>query len=298
MKFWFHVQSEPEQLLDIARIAEDCGFEGILDGEHWATPVQRASPYPYTEGGEVPLGWTFLDLCVSAAAVTVTTERLKFGSSVYVLPNRDNPIQVAKAVSSASILGGNRFIFGVAGGWMKDEFDIAGIEWSTRTRRMEEMIEILRKLWGRGPVEHHGEFFDFEPLYSDPSPMRQIPIWIGGHAPAALRRAGRIGDGYMGTTAMLEEMPAMLLALEEGRREADSERRRADFPIMIAIMEDHSGTPESMLRAYTTDNYRRMEEMGITDTFIGPLPRLLGKRFSPLSEKRRLLEDFANQCMR
>jgi probable F420-dependent oxidoreductase len=301
MKFWLHIHnSGVDQMLDIARIAEDCGYEGLVDGDHWGTPVDIKSKYPYSVDGSVPMGttWVFADNCVAAGAVGAVTRKLKFGSSVNILPNRNNPITVAKAVTTAAIIGGNRFIFGVAAGWMKEEFDLAGIDFATRTRRMEEMIAVLRKLWGPGPVEHHGEFFDFDPIYSEPVPPAPIPIWIGGHSPAALLRAGRIGDGYMGTTVQLDAMPEMISILNQGRTEADDARRKAEFPIMLAVFAQLGENPDSMLPAYNRDNFKRMEDMGVTDTFVGPVPWLLGKPVSALDEKRRLIETLANDFIR
>ena len=301
MKYWVHVHNtEVEQLLDIARMAEELGFEGIVDGDHWATPLEIKSKYPYSVDGSVPSGleWSFPDNCVAAAAVAAVTTRLKYGSSVYIIANRNNPIQVAKSVGTASILSGDRFIFGVAGGWMKDEYDVAGIDWSTRTRRMEEMIEVCRKLWGPGPVEHHGEFFDFPPIFVEPSPRRKVPIWIGGHAPAALRRCGRLADGCMGSHALPEQIPGMVQAINEGRAEAPDERRKAEFPIMISPNLAKGENAEAMRGAYTRDMYKQMEDWGVTDTFIGPLPWAVGKKRSTLEEKRRLLEDFANTHIR
>ena len=300
MKYWVHfLNGEIDQLLDVAKICEECGYEGIIDGDHWAMPVDIKSKYPYSADGSPPSGQelSFPDTAVAGAAVAAATTRLKYGSSVFILANRNNPIQVAKAVGTAAIIGGHRFILGVGGGWMKEEYDIAGVEWSIRTRRMEEMIEILRKLWGPGPVEHHGEFFDFPPVFVEPSPLKPIPIWIGGHAAPALRRAGRLADGFMGH-ATPEQIPGILQALNEGRAEAPDERRKAEFGIMISPILAHGEDPEAVRNAYVPDLFRRMEDLGVTDTAIGPLPWVVGKTHSTIDEKRRLLEDLANKLMR
>ena len=137
-----------------------------------------------------------------------------------MLANRTNPLIVAKSCATAARLSGGRFALGVGLGWMEAEYEVAGVDFSTRAPRTEEMIEILRKLWGPGPVEHHGQFFDFPPTYNLPRPDHPIPVYFGGFVPRALRRAGRIGDGWMAAPGTVEELTASIALIDRARREA------------------------------------------------------------------------------
>ena len=120
--------------------------------------------------------------------MAAVTERLQFGTSVYIAPARDL-FTVAKQVGTAAVLSNNRVNLGVGAGWMREEFAQTGQEYDNRGKRLDEMIPALRTLWSGGWVEHHGEHYDFGPLQIEPSPTQQVPIWCGGHSRAALKRA-------------------------------------------------------------------------------------------------------------
>jgi alkanesulfonate monooxygenase SsuD/methylene tetrahydromethanopterin reductase-like flavin-dependent oxidoreductase (luciferase family) len=162
MKFWQSASfSEPDQLVEIAKLAEEVGFDGVLVSDHLFFPEKLVSKYPYTPDG-VP-GFTpetpWPDPFALVGAMSSVTRRLRFATMVYILPLR-NPLEVAKATATVDVLSGGRFILGVGAGWMKEEFDQLGVDFRTRGARFDESIEVLRKLWG-GMVEHHGRFFDF-----------------------------------------------------------------------------------------------------------------------------------------
>src|SRR6185369_4233142 len=131
--------------------------------------------------------WPYPDCWVTIAAMAAVTTRLKFSTSVYVLPLR-NIFEVAKATGTLAIMSDNRFVLGAGLGWMKDEFDIYGVPFETRGRRTSEMMVVLRKLWAGGMVSHQGEFFDFAPLQIAPAPDRTVPIYLGGSSAPALKR--------------------------------------------------------------------------------------------------------------
>lgn len=210
MKFWLHIHNtQPEQMVELACLAEQVGFEGVLGDDHWFMPAGSGNHDP-NERAPLPWDYVFSDLFVSGATILARTKTLKFGSCILVLANRTNPFLVAKAASTLARVSNHRFVLGVGAGWMRDEYDIAGIDFATRVPRTVEMIEILRKLWGPGPVEHHGKFFDFSATYALPTPNQPIPIYIGSISPAALRRTGRIADGWMGMTSKLSELPQQI----------------------------------------------------------------------------------------
>ncbi|HET8611550.1 MAG TPA: TIGR03619 family F420-dependent LLM class oxidoreductase [Sphingomonas sp.] len=290
MRFWLHIHNtEPEQGVELAILAEQLGFEGVLGDDHWFMPAASGDADP-NERGPLPWDYIFPDIFVFGATVLARTSHLKFGSCILVLANRTNPFLIAKQCGTLARVSGDRFVLGVGTGWMREEYDMAGVDWKARVPRTVEMMEILRKLWGQGPVEHHGRFFDFPPTYAMPRPNRPIPIYMGGIAPPALRRAGRIADGWMGMTSRLADLPGQIALINEGRREAG--REQEPFEFMCGLLPSADGTPPSR------DDFARAEEMGITIGHLGPAEHALGKTYPTFDEKRRYVEDFADRVMR
>jgi probable F420-dependent oxidoreductase len=265
--------SEPDQLVPLARCAEECGFHGVLLSDHLAFPRDLASKYPYAPDGRpmFDAAMPFPDPWVAIGAMAAVTTRLRFATLVYVLPLRD-PFDVAKAVGTAAVLSNGRVVLGAGAGWMKEEFDALGLDFRARGARFDEMIEVMRKLWTGGMVEHHGKHFDFPPMQMSPVPAEPVPIYMGGASDAALRRATVLGDGWMGPGNLPEEVPAVLARLRELRKRAG---READpFTAIVPLK-----------AALDRDLLRRMEEQGVTDTVSYPFPFALGPA-SPLEKKR------------
>ena len=187
MKFWQMLTwMEPEQILEVSRFAEDLGFEGVMLGDHGVFPRDVKTPYPYSRDGKPPMAadaW-YPDCWATIGAISAVTQRIRFAVAVYVLPLR-NIFEVARATGTLALLSNDRFILGAGIGWMKDEFEIYGVDFHTRGRRFDEQIEVLRKLWAGGMVEHHGELIDFPPLQISPAPRNTVPIFTGGAAPVA-----------------------------------------------------------------------------------------------------------------
>jgi probable F420-dependent oxidoreductase len=289
MKYWLHIHNtEPEQMVDLACLAEQLGFEGVLGDDHWFMPAWSEDKDP-NERGALPMDTIFPDIFVAGATILAKTTKLKFGCCIMVLANRNNPFLVAKAASTLARISNDRFVMGVGTGWMKDEYYMAGVEWSSRIPRTVEMIEILRKLWGPGPVAHQGRFFNFPATYALPAPHSQIPIYIGSIAPAALRRTGQIADGWMGMTSSLASLPEQINHINDGRRAAG--RINEPFEFMVGLARNESGSLP------TRDDYKRTEDLGITKGHFGPLEHMLGKPYLSLDEKKRAIEDFAKRII-
>lgn len=286
MKFWQVVSfTEPEHLVPVARLAEDAGFHGILISDHLFFPGKLVSRYPYSEDGRPAFDGTtpFPDPWTTIAAMAAVTERLRFGTMVYILPLR-HPLEVAKTVGSVAVLSGGRIALGCGAGWIREEYDALGVDFSTRGRRMDEMIPALRALWAGGPVEHHGDFFDFGPLEMSPSPARPIPIYVGGLAPAALRRAAQLGDGWIGTGHAPEEVPPLLERLRALRKEAGREAEPFETIVPLSVPPD-------------PDLLRRLEaEHGVTSTTAWPFSYTLGPG-SSLAQKREWLRRFGDEVI-
>ncbi len=289
MEYWLQfVNTAPEDLVELAVLAEECGFAGVMEGDHWLMPATSADRDPH-ERGTMPWDYLFSDVFVTAGAVLHATERLRFAPGVLVLGNRTNPLIVAKSCATASRISGGRFALGVGIGWMEEEFDVAGVDFATRVPRTVEMIEILRKLWGPGPVEHHGRFFDFPSTYAVPRPEQQVPVYIGAFVPQAIRRAGRIGDGWMAAPGTVEELASSIAMIDEERRENGREHER--FEVFAGLKRNLDGSLPGR------DDYLRAEDVGVTAAKFGPIEHVLGEPYVSKDEKRRWIEGFAERIM-
>ena len=285
MKFWQAVSfCEPEQLVEIARIAEEVGFEGVLVSDHLVHPEKLESRYPYSETGQPVFSEdTPWPECWSAiTAMATATTRLRFATMVHILPLR-NPIEVAKSASTAAVLSQDRVALGAGAGWIKEEYDLLGVDFKTRGRRFDECIEVLRKLWTGEMVEHHGEFFDFPRIVMRPAPGRALPILIGGVSGVALRRAARLGDGWLGSGQTPEE--AALITQKLSKLRAEAGRTNEPFEIVAPLT-----TPPD------ADTFRRLEEHGVAGTVSYPFLYSLGPT-STLQEKRAAMEQYGNEVI-
>jgi len=276
--------SDPTHFCEIARAADACGWDGIVVSDHVVHPEKIESPYPYTRDGstrwQAPAPWP--DPWVAVGAMAAVTERIRFTTGIYVLPLR-NPFVVAKAVSTAAVMSGDRVTLGVGVGWMKDEFDLLDQSFRNRGRRMDEMIEVMRTLWAGGMVEHHGEHYDFGRLQMSPAPKARIPILIGGLSEPALRRVGRLGDGWISdihTTQELREIVAKIRAYRD-------EYGRADAPLeVVAACSD----------VFEADDFRRLEDIGVTH--LQTMPWLMyGASTDSLDDKVDGIRRFANDVI-
>jgi len=192
------VASDPAWMAAFAQHADEVGFESLLAVEHVAVPVGYESRYPYSDTGRMPLPEDCelpdpLDLLAWLAA---RTERLRLGTGILVLPEH-HPLQLAKRCATIDRLSGGRLFLGVGVGWMREEVAALGIDPDERGSRTDEGIEALRVIWTEDEPSFAGRHFAFGPVRSQPKPVQPtIPILVGGHSPAAARRAGRLGDGF------------------------------------------------------------------------------------------------------
>lgn len=282
MKFWQSlIFCEPDQLVEVAPLVESNGYEGVVLPDHVAMPAASDSSYPYSEYELDPKA-PFLDPWAAITAMATVTTRLRFSTYVYILPMRD-PFSVAKSVATASILSQGRVALGLGVGWLAEEIEILGHRFAERGRKSDEMIEILTQLFTTGTAELHGRHFDFPRVYAEPRPGHPVPIYVGGHTDAAIRRAART-DGWMGLDFAIEEIPAVIarvrsaLAEEQRRFAGDPERA---FEIILSPRAEPS-------RAL----YAQLEEMGVTGVIL-PAFSLLEGDYSTLEAKRARLEHFA-----
>ena len=209
------------------------------------------------------------------------TTRLQFTTSVY-LPTLRHPLLVAKSVATAAVLSGGRVALGAGAGWVREEHDDLGMDFSKRGRQLDETLDVVRKLWRGGMVEHRGELFDFGPVQMSPVPPAPIPIYIGGASPPAMRRAARF-DGWLSAGNAPEDVSGIVEALRNRRREAGAS---GDYEIIMAL-----ATPPDR------DVFRRAEDEGVTALVNYTLVFSLGPGTS-VDEKRGALEKFAEAFIR
>ena len=286
MKFWQALTwMEPEQMLDVARHAEGLGFDGLMLGDHGVFPRDIESPYPYSPTARPPMepdAW-YPDCWATIGALAAVTTRIRFSVGVYVLPMR-NVFEVARATGTLALLSNGRFILGSGLGWMKEEFDIYGVDFRTRASRHDEMVEVLRKLWQGGMVEHHGRHFDFPPLQISPAPPDTVPVYTGGSSPAALKRAALLADGWIGAGNMPDEVPGVIAELERLRREYG--RANVPFETVIGL----NARPD-------VDLFRRLADAGMDVGMSYPFKYIVGER-STVDEKKRAMDRFAATIIR
>ena len=237
MKFWLSLMTvnEFDQLPELARTAEKLGFHGLTYADHLVMPAHIKSKYPYTKDGEVfwPLETPWPDPWITLGVLGAATTKIKLATNIYLAALRD-PFTAAKSVATAATFSQDRVICGVSAGWIKEEYDVAGIPFESRGKRLDEIILAMRALWTGKVVSHKGEFFNFEDVIMQPAPKKHVPVWTGGAAKPALRRAAR-NDGWLGLPMTLEQTIPVIDELHGYRRNAGLKPETMD--IVLAMNE-------------------------------------------------------------
>ena len=207
----------------IAQKAEELGFESLWYHEHPILPVTTASPFPST-GGEVP--WTyrhFTDPYVALSRASAVTSKIKLGTGITLVPER-NPLILAKEVAALDHYSGGRFLFGIGAGWNREETEMMGGDFDHRWTQTREAVLAMKELWTKDEAEFHGRYYDFPPVYCYPKPAQKPhpPVLLGGNARNVLQRIARWGDGWLPirvSAAQIDDSRKILdtLAAERGR---------------------------------------------------------------------------------
>lgn len=257
MRFSITVAFQPvDELLEIARVADECGYDALSIPDHVVDLEKLETPYPYTPDGERRWGhdaeWP--DPWVLAGALSSVTERINFYTSIYVAALR-SPYQVAKSVGTAAVLSGNRVALGVGVGWCREEFELMGEEFGTRGKRTDEALELLRELWSPGWTARDGDFYPTPRLAMEPTPSARIPIYVGGLSEVAFRRAAR-HDGWIGDLYSTEDAGRHARRLAELREEIGAV---GDFRVITALTD-----------CLLPEQFAAAEEAGVTDVWTMP----------------------------
>ncbi|KMO74706.1 LLM class flavin-dependent oxidoreductase [Mycolicibacterium obuense] len=287
MRFTFaEAMTDPTFYIPLAKAAEAAGYHAMTIPDSIAYPFESDSTYPYTPDGsrEFLDGKAFIESFVLTAALCAVTTTLHFNHFVLKLPIRP-PALVAKQAGSLAALFDNRLGLGVGTSPWAEDYELLGVPFARRGKRMDECIEIIRGLTSGEYFEFHGEFYDIPKTKMTPAPSRPVPILIGGHADAALRRAAR-NDGWMHGGGDPEELDALLSKLARFREEEGS-AGNGDYQIHVISID-----------AYTLDGVKRLEDKGITDVIVGfRIPYITGPDTEPLDTKIRNLEMFAENVI-
>lgn len=224
-----------DSLSDTARLAERRGFDAIWVSDHVVMPTEPKSTYPFRADGRPPFDprTPFQDPFVALAFVAAVTSYVELGIGVLVLPMR-HPILVAKQAATLDVLSGGRAVLGVGTGWMREEFELLGQDFTARGRRTDEAIAIMRACWSDDPVDLGPAADRFGSVAMAPKPLRGagLPVWVGGHSARALQRAARVGDGWYGSNVLPDAYAPLA---KEVRRLREEHRGTADDAFTLGI---------------------------------------------------------------
>jgi probable F420-dependent oxidoreductase len=303
--------TDPSFYAPLARAAEESGYHSMVIPDSICYPLHATSTYPYNPDGTRDFleGKPFLEPFSLIPALGAVTTRIRFTTFVVKVPIR-NPVLLAKQATSTAVLTGNRLGLGVGTSPWREDYDVLGVDWVGRGQRLDESIAILRGLAAGGYFEYHGKSFDLPAVQIAPVPTEPIPVLIGGHSDAALRRAARLGDGWMHGGGDPADLPRLLARLRELRSQyPPRERGTGGYGGMASPHEqggsggDRSPRGEYEIHvisadAYTVDGVRWLAEQGVTDVIIGfRWPYATGPDTQPLGEKLDNLRRYADDVI-
>ncbi|HEX2171025.1 MAG TPA: LLM class F420-dependent oxidoreductase [Dehalococcoidia bacterium] len=279
MKFGFQIPNFgtfawSEDLIALSQKAEELGYDSVWVADHIIVPTDIHAKYPYSRSGRFPIAADadFLEPLTVLTYVAGATRRIRLGTTVLILPYR-NPLVNAKVVATLDAVSGGRVILGVGVGWMEDEFRILGLEedaYRERGRITDEHIKIYRECWTNSAPVYHGDRYQLDGFRFLPTATQQpsIPIWVGGHSKAALRRAAELGDGWHAVVPSLEEFQEAVVSIRERARAVG---RRPDDVTMsvhagLMLLDEPSERVRPKIFAGTPtevrDQIRRFEDAG------------------------------------
>jgi probable F420-dependent oxidoreductase len=247
---------DTSEVVEIAKAADDLGYDGLGIPDHVINLETLKTPYPYTKDGkrrwEAFTDWP--DPWVLIGALATVTTRLRFVTTVY-LPAMRDPYSAAKSIGTAALLAGGRLELGIGVGWCEEEFTLMGQQFARRGKRTDEMLELMKELWKPGWTEFDGEFYQTPRLEMEPTPP-PIPIYVGGLSDIALRRAAK-HDGWIGDLISTEQALTRVEKLRQLR--AEKGLSMDDF-IVITPLTD----------AFTPEHYERAQAGGIDGIITMP----------------------------
>ncbi len=258
---------------DLARLLEERGFESLWVPEHTHIPASRRTPFP--GGTDLPREyWHTHDPFLALTAAAGVTTKLKLGTGICLMIERD-PIITAKEIASLDMLSGGRFIFGIGGGWNAEEMEDHGTRFKSRWRLLREQILAMKEIWTKDEPEYHGEFVDFDKMWSYPKPVQKPnpPIIMGGDGATTFDRVVEYCDGWMPVLGRMPQSPSLGEKIAMLRRQAEEAGRD---PASISI--STFGAPRD------ADGISRLEEAGV-ERAIFQLPSVDRETALPLLDE-------------
>ncbi len=250
---------EPELARGLAQLAEEDGFESLWTVEHTVVPTGYESEYPYSDDGKMPGGddVAITDPLIWMAWVASITTRVRLATGILILPQR-NPVILAKELATLDVLSGGRVELGIGVGWLREEFEALGVPFEGRGARADEYVGAMRSLWKGGETTFDGQFISYARVNCNPKPVQPagIPIVVGGHTPAAARRAGRLGDGFFPGRFRPAELEPLLATMREAARDAGRD------PDAIEVTAGG---------VFDLDGVKRFADLGVSRVVIPPL---------------------------
>ena len=251
----------PHFHLDATLEAERLGFESVWLPEHLIfTRTMTSSPHPGESIPPVPPTAPIYDAFAYLGYLAGRTERLRLGTHVYNIGLR-HPFTAARGAQTVDLLSGGRFEFGIGASWLEQEWVATQLDFATRGRRVDEAVEVCKRLWSEETISHHGEFFAFDEVVFEPKPLQQPwpPILVGGESITALRRAARLGDGWIGMRHTLESAATAIDRLHK-------------------LLAEHATDPSTFQivlggHVASRDDVRRWEDLGVTRVIVSPWRR-------------------------
>jgi len=275
--------TDPSFYPSLARAADEAGYDSFVVPDSICYPLHADSAYPFNPDGtrEFLEDKPFIEPFCLIPALGAVTRRLRFVTFVLKLPIR-NPVLVAKQATSTAVLTGGRLVLGVGISPWREDYDVLGVPWEQRGRRMDEQIAVIRGLSAGGYFSYHGEFFDLPPVKIAPVPAEPVPVLVGGHGDAALRRAVRLGDGWLHGGGDPEQLPGLLARLADFRQREGTAGR--PFEVHVISMD-----------AFSVAGVHRLEDQGVTDVIVGfRWPYQVGPDTEALASKIDKLRRFAD----
>jgi probable F420-dependent oxidoreductase len=267
----------PDAMRRILGALEGCGFESAWTGEHVVAIDPQEPPSP------IPPEFPMLDTVAALSFAAGVTEKLKLGSGIILLAQR-NPLVLAKELSSVDVLSKGRLLFGVGVGYVKGEFDAIGVPFDERGPRTSEHIEAIRTLWTSDKPSFDGQFSSFEGIQSSPGPVQRPhpPIIVGGMSAPAYRRAINHGNGWYGFNQTVEAAAESIAGLTEAANSTDRRAELGDLSISV--------TPRGAIDA---DSVKRFEDLGIDRLVLLPRPAATTADSAPEDGIVRFIEETA-----
>lgn len=239
--------ADPERLRRAARKADQLGFHSLWLFEHTAFPTEIPESY-----GKIPFSpeMSFLEPVTTLAYLAAETKHIRLGTGILLLALR-HPLQVAKAISTLDVFSGGRAMLGVGLGWLVEEYQALGIPFRQRVGRVSESVEVLRKIWASGKLRHEGRYYSFAEVTSYPLPLQPggPPIWFGGFAEPALKRAVEMGDGWLGTEGRLDKLVQRIGKIKEYARQIG----KSEFTVAVGANPEISREDVDQLRQAGAD---------------------------------------------